>query len=150
MPEPKIIKAEPGDAIISTGTGRVLLNVKGILSKLRTSEESGGTTKPTTPERPGSEGIYIGGTEGIVHTRIFVIHSDNTTKVYVLAHELSSVIPAVHIYENKIATHEPGPLIWPGSSNPRGIVVNSIDSGHTEVEFPGTGNGFSFWVVISG
>lgn len=53
----QIIKAEPGDAIISTGTGRVLLNVKGVLKLLKTG---GGGVTPIPPVK----GICIAPLEG--------------------------------------------------------------------------------------
>ena len=45
----EIVKAEPGDAVISTGTGRILLNIKGKLQLLKTGGSKIGTKYKDSP-----------------------------------------------------------------------------------------------------
>src|SRR5208282_5113741 len=126
---PKIIKAEPGDAIISTGTGRVLINVQGTLSKMFPLSTKESNKKPSTPKRP-PEGTSKG-VKGIPERVNFCIHSDAIKTTYALKHELKTTIPSVTVIENESGNPEkPDELVYPAEPNTtvkRAIKVRSLN-----------------------
>jgi hypothetical protein len=151
MSEKVTIEAEPGDAIISSATGRILLNKQGQLSLIygKKEEEKSTIEKPTTPERPATEGSIKKGSEGICHSVIFCIYSNSITKVYTLAHKLKTTVPSVTVIQNKPGSNKtPGYIVFPGPGSL--IEVKSKDSEEIEIEFPSTGGGHTYWVTITG
>jgi hypothetical protein len=65
-----IIKAEPGDAVISTATGRILLNIQGKLSLLKTGGGSGGNRLSAPQEVNVTRGSKIDYTPSPTHDAI--------------------------------------------------------------------------------